>query len=174
MIFLICAVVGLIIGVIINLHEWGNFDGDTIMAGFLGGLMGVVVALLLWVGVMFLPADKIGVINTSSTNIHALADNARYSSSCSGSVFIIQHKSEEKLKYSYMYESAGKGYGFCEVNAQQCYLNFCDEQPHVVRNYLDFKSPALRWLFPDIYEDEYIFYIPEDAQVIDDYTIDFN
>ena len=62
MIFLICAVVGLIIGVIINLHEWGNFDGDTIMAGFLGGLVGVVVALLLWVSVMFLPADKIGVI----------------------------------------------------------------------------------------------------------------
>lgn len=174
MIFLICAVIGIIIGVIIEWRKWGYFDGDTAIAGFLGGLIGLIAALFLWMGVIFLPAEKIGVVNTSSTNIHALADNARYSSYCSGSVFIVQHKSEEKLKYSYMYESAGKGYGFNEVNAQQCYLNFCDEQPHIVHNYLDFKNPVLRWLFPDIYDDEYIFYIPEDAQVIDDYTIDFN
>ena len=174
MIFLICAVIGIIIGVIVNWREWHEFDGDTILSGFIGGIFGIGIALLLWVGAMCLPAGKIDVVDTDTTNIHALTDNARYSGSVSGSVFLIQSKTEEKLKYSYMYESAGKGFGFNEVNAQQCYLNFCDEQPHVVRNYLDFKNPVLRWLFPDVYEDEYIFYIPEDAQVIDDYNIDFN
>lgn len=173
MIFLICAVIGIIIGVIVNWREWHEFDGETVLSGFIGGLIGVVVALVLWVGVMCLPAGKIGVVDAHTTNIHALADNARYSSSVSGSVFLIQSKTDEKLKYSYMYE-CDKGYGFAEVCAHSSYINYTDEQPHVVHNYLDFKSPVLRWLFPDVYEDEYIFYIPEDAQVINDYAIDFN
>ena len=173
MIFLICLIVGIIVGVIIDLHEWGQFDGDTILSGFIGGLIGIGIALVLWVGVMCLPAEKIGVVDANTTNIHALADNARYSGSVSGSVFLIQSRTEEKLKYSYMYE-CDKGYGFAEVCAHSSYINYTDEQPHVVHNYLDFKSPVLRWLFPDVYEDEYIFYIPEDAQVIDDYNIDFN
>ena len=173
MIFLICAVIGIIIGVIINWHEWHEFDGDTILSGFIGCFFGIGVALLLWVGAMCLPAEKIGVIETNTTNIHALADNARYSSHVSGSVFLVQRKTDEKLKYSYMYE-CDKGYGFAEVCAHASYINYTNEQPHVTRNYLDFKNPVLRWLFPDVYEDEYIFYIPENAQVINDYTIDFN
>ena len=60
MIFLICAVIGIAIGVIVNWREWHEFDGDTVLSGFVGGLIGVVVALVLWVGVMCLPAGKIG------------------------------------------------------------------------------------------------------------------
>lgn len=173
MIFLICAIVGIIIGVIVNWHEWHEFDADTVLSGFIGCFIGIGIALLLWVGAMCLPAEKVGVVDTNTTNIHALADNARYSGYVSGSVFLIQSKTEEKLKYNYMYE-CDKGYGFAEVCAHASYINYTNEQPHVTRNYLDFKNPVLRWLFPDVYEDEYIFYIPEDAQVINDFTIDFN
>jgi hypothetical protein len=173
MIFLICAIVGIVIGVILNWREWHEFDADTILAGLIGCFIGIGIALLLWVGAMCLPAEKIGVIETNTTNIHALADNARYSSYVSGSVFLVQRKTDETLKYSYMYE-CDKGYGFAEVCAHSSYINYTTEQPHVTRNYLDFKNPVLRWLFPDVYEDEYIFYIPEGAQVINDYTIDFN
>lgn len=173
MIFLICAIVGIVIGVIVNWCEWHEFDADTILAGFIGCFIGIGIALLLWVGAMCLPAEKIGVIETNTTNIHALADNARYSNYVSGSVFLVQRKTDETLKYSYMYE-CDKGYGFAEVCAHSSYINYTNEQPHVTRNYLDFKNPVLRWLFPDVYEDEYIFYIPEGAQVINDYTIDFN
>lgn len=173
MIFLICAVIGIVIGMIIEWHEWHDFDGNTILSGFIGCFIGIGIALLLWVGAMCLPAEKIGVIETNTTNIHALADNARYSSYVSGSVFLVQRKTNETLRYSYMYE-CDKGYGFAEVCAHSSYINYTNEQPHVTRNYLDFKNPVLRWLFPDVYEDEYIFYIPEGAQVINDYTIDFN
>jgi hypothetical protein len=158
---------------VIEWHRWHDFDGDTVLSGFLGGIIGIGVALLLWVGVMCLPAEKIGVVDTDTTNIHALADNARYSSYVSGSVFLIQSKTEEKLKYSYMYE-CDKGYGFAEVCAHASYINYTNEEPRVTHNHLDLKNPILRWLFPDVYEDEYIFYIPEDAQVINDYSIDFN
>lgn len=173
MIFLICAIIGIVIGMIIEWHEWHDFDGDTILSGFVGCFIGIGISLVLWIGAMCLPAEKIGAIETETTNIHALADNARYSSYVSGSVFLVQRKTDETLKYSYMYE-CDKGYGFAEVCAHTSYINYTNEQPHVTRNYLDFKNPVLRWLFPDVYEDEYIFYIPEGAQVINDYTIDFN
>ena len=160
MIFLICALAGLVIGIVVSVMEWG-FDIENILYGILGALIGLLAALLLW-------------LKTSEMEVHALADNARYSSTVSGSVFIVQSRTNEKLKYSYMYECEGKGYGFDEVDAQQCYINYTEDTPKVVHQYIGYKNPVFRWLFPDIYEDEYIFYLPNDAQVINDFNIDFN
>ena len=173
MIFLICILLGIIIGVVINVVKWG-VDLETILFGMLGALIGLSVALVLWFGICFFPGSNPTIVDTSEVEVHALADNARYSSSVSGSVFIIQSRTDEKLKYSYMYMCEDKGYGFNEVDAKQCYINYTEDTPKVIHRYIDYKSPTFRWLFPDIFEDEYIFYIPEDAQVINDYTIDFN
>ena len=173
MIFLICILLGTVVGVVINVMEWG-FDIENLLFGFLGALAGLAAALILWCGICLFPGSAPAVINTSEVEVHALADNARYSSFVSGSVFIVQSRTNETLKYSYMYECEGKGYGFDEVNAKQCYINYTEDTPKVVHQYVDYKSPFFRWLFPDIYEDEYIFYLPEDAQVINDFNIDFN
>jgi hypothetical protein len=173
MIFLICALISLIIGVVVNVIEWG-FDVENILCGILGALIGLLVALLLWLGICIFPGSNPAVVNTSEVEVYALADNARYSSTVSGSVFIVQSRTDEKLKYSYMYMCEGKGYGFDEVNAEQCYINYTEDTPKVIRQYIGYKNPVFRWLFPDIYEDEYIFYLPKDAQVINDFDIDFN
>ena len=173
MIFLICVLLGIIVGIVINVMEWG-FDLETILMGMLGALIGLGAALVLWLGICIFPGSDSVVVNTSEVEVHALTDNARYSSTISGSVFIIQSRTDEKLKYSYMYMCEGKGYGFDEVDAKQCYINYTEDTPKVIHQYIDYKSPAFRWLFPDIYEDEYIFYLPEDAQVINDFNIDFN
>ena len=172
MIFLICVLIGIIAAVVIHVMEWG-FELENILAGILGALVGLLVALVLWLGICIFPGSGPVVVNTSEVEVHALADNARYSSTVSGSVFIIQSRTDEKLKYSYMYKCEGKGYGFDEVDAKQCYINYTEDTPKVVHQYIDYKNAAFRWLFPDIYEDEYIFYLPEDAQVINDFNIDF-
>ena len=173
MIFYICAIIGILIGFIVNISEWG-FSGESFFTGFVGGFAGLVAALILWLGIgCIVPSCDPIVINSTPTEIHALVDNARYSDTVSGSVFLIQHRNEENLKYSYMYYAEDKGYGFDEVDASKCYINYTDEAPHVVRNHMNYRGAIWRWLFPDIYEDEYIFFIPENAEVINDFAIDF-
>ena len=173
MIFLICCLIGLIVGIVLVYRDWG-WDIDMLLYGFVGTLAGLAVALMLWLGVgCFIPGCEPITVNSSSTEIHALADNTRYSSTVSGSVFLIQRYTNEKLEYSYMYFIEGKGYGFNEVDAKQSYINYTDKTPYVRCDYIDYKNAFCRWLFPDIYEDEYIFFLPEDAEVIDDFIVDF-
>ena len=172
MIFVICVLVGIGLGIWYNVKDWG-FDSDTIGSAFLGGLIGLIAALLIWLVVVLCPFQT-AVAESHTTNISALADNARYEGRVSGSVFLVQSRVDEKLKYSYMYEAEGKGYGFKEVPAATCYINYTDGQAYVRCDSYDYKSGFMRWLFPNIFGSEYIFYIPESAQVIDDFTIDFN
>jgi hypothetical protein len=165
--------VGIILGAIVQTREWG-FGLDTFVGGIIGLLVGFVAALVLWVTLCLFPGSEPATINCTTTKISALADNSRYSKQVSGSVFLVQRRTEEKLKYSYMYECPGKGYGFYEVPAEQCYINYTNEEPRVEIKYIDYQSAFLRYLCPDIYDNEYIFYLPESAEIINDYTIDFN
>lgn len=172
MIFAICIIIGLIVGVIIAYKEW---DWDILMLGYgvIGGLLGLIIGFGLWIGIA-LPADSHrAVVDTEEVEIHALVDNARYSSVVSGSVFIVQSRADEELKYSYMYKEEGKGFGFAEVDADHSYINYTKEQPHVKILTYDYDNAFLRWLLPNIFCKEYLFHIPEDSQVIDDFTIDF-
>ena len=172
MIFVICIVIGLIAGVIIAYKEW---DWDILMLGYgvIGGLLGLLAGAVLWIGIA-LPCDSHrAVVDTKEVEIHALVDNARYSSVVSGSVFIVQSRANEELKYSYMYKEEGKGFGFAEVDADHSYINYTKEQPRVKILTNDYDNAFLRWLLPNIYCKDYLFYIPEDSQVIDDFTIDF-
>ena len=174
MIFLICAIIGVIIAIVIETCNWGFDWMEALLTGMLGLLSGLILAVPLWLGLTCLPGAQPTTVSTETVEIHALVDNARYSSTVSGSVFLIQHRSDETLKYSYMYTEEGKGYAFAEVKAEQSYLNYTNDTPTVTHCRMDCKNPFLRWLLPDLYEDEYIFYIPYDAEVIDDFKIDFN
>jgi hypothetical protein len=173
MIFLICLLIAVIAVIIYDMIWWKEVDCETVLKGMLWGLISLVVALGIWLGVAcFNP--EVDVVSSETCEISALADNARYSSCVSGSVFLVQSRVNETLKYSYMYEVDGKGFGFKEVTASQCYINYSTDSPHVRIDHYDYTNGFLRWLFPNIYTDEYIFFIPETAQVIDDFTIDFN
>lgn len=173
MIFLICALIAIVIVIVYDVVKWKGADVETFLKCLLWSLISLAVALGIWLSVAcFNP--KVDVISTETCEISALADNARYSGCVSNSVFLVQSRVNETLKYSYMYKVDGKGYGFNEVTANQCYINYSTDTPYVQIDHYDYVNGFLRWLFPDIYGAEYIFYIPETAQVIDDFTIDFN
>ena len=174
MIFPLCIAIGIVATVAFNIYFEGFDFLETILMGLLGSLLGFLAAVLLWLGLAGLPGAQPVVADTYTTEIHALVDNARYSSATSGSVFLIQHRTDETLKYSYMYMCDGKGYAFKEVDANQCYINYTNETPKLVYHRRDCQSAFLRWLLPDFYEDEYVFYVPYDAEIIDDFEIDFN
>ena len=159
--------------IVYDLIKWKEADFETFLKCLLWSLISLLVALGIWLGVAcFNP--EVDVVSSETCEISALADNARYSSCVSGTVFLVQSRVNETLKYSYMYEVDGKGYGFKEVTASQCYINYSTDIPHVRIDHYDYTNGFLRRLFPNIYADEYIFYIPETAQVIDDFTIDIN
>lgn len=172
MIFVVCMVIGAIIGVILAYREW-DWDILMIVDGFIGTLLGLLVSVLLWVAIAAPLDNHIDVIETEEVEIHALVDNARYSSIVSGSVFIVQSRTDAELKYSYMYKEEGKGFGFAEVDADHSYINYTKEQPRVEILTYDYDTAFLRWLLPNVFCKEYLFHIPENSQIVDDFTIDF-
>lgn len=172
MIFVVCMVIGAIIGVILAYREW-DWDILMIVDGFIGTLLGLLASVLLWVAIAAPLDNHIDVIEKEEIEIYALVDNARYSSTVSGSVFIVQSRTDAELKYSYMYKEEGKGFGFAEVDADHCYINYTKEQPHIEILTYDYDTAFLRWLLPNVFCKEYLFHIPEDSQIVDDFTIDF-
>lgn len=173
MIFLILPLITIVAVIIYDLVKWQELDSGTGLKCFVLSFISLIVALGIWLGVAYFN-PKVDVVSTETCEISALADNARYSGHVSGSVFLVQSRVNETLKYSYMYKVNSKGFGFKEVSASQCYINYSTDAPYVRIDHYDYANSFLRWLFPNIYKNEYIFYIPEDAQVIDDYNIDFN
>lgn len=151
--------------------EWGY--------GFVFGLLASLAAVLcvLLLSLCFAGAP-VEVIDTDTHEIHALVDNVQYEGRVSGSVFLVQSRVDEELKYNYMYMVEGKGFGFKSVKATSCYLNYLEnptDTPYVKILHSDWASPVLRWCFGDGWctKTEYIFYLPEGADIIDDFTIDF-
>ena len=176
MLIIILAIIGLILGIVYEYSTLLEFDGTTVLCGFLGSLMGTIIGFfsVLFISTYATYNCETEIIETEEAEIYAIADNPRYSNVMSG-VFIVQSITNEELKYGYMYKIEGKGYGFAEVSAERSYLNYTNEQPKIVINTYDYSSKILRKLGIFLIEEkEYIFCIPEDSQVIDNYIIDFN
>ena len=159
------------LGIGISEGEWGY--------GFLFGLLaGAVAILIVLLASMCFVGAPAGVIDTETHEIHALVDNMQFEGKVSGSVFLVQSRVDEELKYNYMYNVEGKGFGFKSAKATSCYLNYLEDPsdaPYVKILHYDWKSPILRWCFGESWltTTEYMFYLPEGANIIDDFTIDF-
>lgn len=150
--------------------------GCGFLFGLLFGALALVIVLLISLGFAGAPTD---IIDTETHEIHALVDNMQFEGKVSGSVFLVQSRVDEELKYNYMYEVEGKGFGFNSAKATSCYLNYLEDPtdaPYVRILYYDWESPILRWCFGQCWNTttEYVFYLPEGADIIDDFTIDFN
>ncbi len=148
----------------------GTFQ-DGLLGGIAGCLLGVLFALCLW---CFSAGAPMEVTSTQTYEIRAIADDPRYSGVVSRSVFMIQAKVDESLVYNYMYNEPGKGFSFGKVSAESSYINYTTDTPCVEINCYDYQSEFFRWLFPNPKDNEYIFYLPESAQIIDNYVIDFS
>ena len=177
MLLFICIIIGLVLGIVAEYSTFHDFDGTTLLSGFAGGIAGTVIGLLsiLFISIYATYNCETEIIETEEVEIYALADNPRYSNVMSG-VFIVQSITNEELKYGYMYKIEGKGYGFSEVSAEHSYLNYTNEQPKVIINTYNYSNKMLHKLSIFLMKNntEYIFYIPEGSQVIDNYIIDFN
>lgn len=170
MLFLLIPIVFIAVWIVVGI---GESDGTY---GFLSGLLSSIgVGLLCMILSVSIECNaNVDYKMAESCEISALVDNARYSHTVSGSVFLIQARTDEDLKYSYMYYEEGRGYAFGEVDAEDSYINYTDEQPRLERYEPYFTNEFVHWLlgYP-VSSNYYVFYLPHDAEIIDSYVIDF-
>lgn len=156
---------------------WLGIQEEDILGGFLHGLLAALIAIILCFGscVVIECTSDIEYEIAESKEISALVDNARFSHTVSGSVFLIQTRTDTTLKYSYMYYEDGRGYAFNEVNAKYCYINYTDGTPRLDIYHPYFTNRFVKWLLrsPGFAGNDYVFYLPQDAEVIDSFVIDF-
>ena len=159
--------------VFVLVFAYAIWDGEPAFGfpvALLSGLLSLMITFVVGMGLQGAPTE---VAHSETYEIHALIDNARFSGRVAGNVYLIQSHYDEDLEYSYMYMVEGKGYAFNEVNANRCYLNFINGEPYLMKNTLRFQNEALEWLIGYCGGPEYIFYLPNGAEVIDDFVIDF-
>ena len=71
-----------------------------------------------------------------------------------------------------MYAVEGKGYNYGSIPAENAYINKTSNSPHIETYDVRYANSIIEWLFPCIDSDEYIVYLPEDAQITNEYIID--
>ena len=113
--------------------------------------------------------------------ISALADNVTHSHQVSSTAFLIainaQVAETDDLKYRYMFYEDGFGYTFDEVEAKYSYLNYGNANPRleIFKPYIT--NSFSQWLIGDmalISSYKYVFYLPENAEIVNDFIIDWN
>jgi hypothetical protein len=155
-----------------NIVEYNDFF-DYVLGIVASFAIWGITFFLIWLGVEMGIDPKQKVINTEIVELSAVVDNVENTSYLSGNIFVIQAYSEEELKYYYMYKDSEKGLAYGEANAKNCYINHTDEQPYLKILSYDYSNWFMKWAFPTPGNTEYIFYLPEDAKVIEDFEIDF-
>jgi hypothetical protein len=163
--------------VFIGVWIWVSIQEGEFFGGFLAGLLSALLAAVLCFGTCAVVecASDVEYEVVESKEISALVDNARFSHTVSGSVFLIQTRTDSTLKYSYMYYEDGRGYAFNEVNANCCYINYTDDVPRLEIYEPVYTSKFITVLFgyPIFTSYDYVFYLPKDAEIIDSFVIDF-
>ena len=163
--------------VFIGVWIWSGIQEGSIIEGFLAGfVMTLIVAILCFgTSVVVESVSDVEYEMAESKEISALVDNARFSHAVSGSVFLIQTRTDSTLKYNYMYYEDGRGYAFDEANAKSCYINYTDGTPRLDIYHPYFTNGFVKWLIgcPGFASYDYVFYLPKDAEVIDSFVIDF-
>jgi hypothetical protein len=158
------------IGVII----YGIYEGEVGLGIVLGLTISVAVFLILVLLVgLFGACLPMEVVETETIEICALADNSQLEGQISGNAFLTRGTIKGKLKYQFLYKEEGKGYAYKAVDATDSYINYTDETPYVAIHTYAPKGKFYRWAFGTFPSyTEYIFYLPEDAIIIDNYIID--
>lgn len=154
-------------------------DGyDGFMDAILGGLIGLTVGAVLCF-VVILPihrvvdnyADKT-TDKVATHEISAFADNFEFDGRVSGNIYLASGYVDEKLKYGYMYAVEGKGYSYGSIPAEDTYINKTSDSPRIETYDVRYANSVIAWLFPCMSNNEYIVYLPEDAQITNEYIID--
>lgn len=162
--------------VFIGIWIWRGIE-EGVIGGFVSGLVAALIAAFFCFNICLIFAwnSDIEYEIVESKEISVLADNARFSHTASGSIFLIQTRTDTGLKYSYMYYEDGRGYTFDEVDAKSCYINCTDGIPRLDICHPYFTNEFIKWFLgrPIFINCNYVFYLPQDAKVIDSFAIDF-
>lgn len=167
-------IVPAVVFIVAFLYCWifGGEPGFGIILGFLLACAGIICVLT--AGLCFTSESNMQIGQIDTYEIHALVDNASYEGHIAGNVFLISSYVDEELEYRYMYKVDGKGYAFGSIDADQCYLNTTSGTPVLEVRHQEYKNDFLKWAFGDPEASpEYIFFLPEDAEIIDEFKIDF-
>jgi hypothetical protein len=147
---------------------------DTILGGLLGILIGFFLCLLVILPIHCAVDDCAEKVTdkTATHEILAFADNFEFEGRVNGNIFLTSGYVDEKLKYGYMYAVEGKGYSYGSIPAEDSYINKTSNSPHIETYDVRYANSIIEWLFPCMDSDEYIVYLPEDAQITNEYIID--
>lgn len=140
--------------------------------GFLAGLGSIIVSLIVFFIICAFPFGGVESYDTTH-NLHALVDNYQTEGSVYGNIFIIRGTIDEELQYQFMYEVEGKGWTTEEIDADRVYLNFNCERPQYIIRQERRANPALEKWFPYFGNTTKILNLPDEAQIIDSYIVDF-
>lgn len=161
--------------ILVIFTAWALWERESCLAimGVAMSVLGLLIAMLF--GLLLSPIVPQGVVETETHEIYALADNMQFEGQLVGNVFLTRGYIDEELKYNYMYKIDDKGYAFNSVNAKDSFLNTTNDTPCVVINHICSTSDVFNFLFLQHWDCqyEYIFYLPPNADIINDFTIDF-
>ena len=165
MIIAVCAIVGLVIGLVYWIYKGHYFEDFlyVLAIGAIGLILGATIFLFSQFCFSTTDFDS-DLIET--TNLVSLTDNYGFE----GSAFIFSSCVNSELQYTYLYKSE-RGLTTKTVDADDTYLRYTNNTP-VIEKYAE-KHPnwLINWLFVPggTY---YIIYIPEGSVVTNQYSID--
>lgn len=159
-------------------HDSGVNAEDFLLPWFASLLVGILVlALASLFACIFVDcfAEKEPVV-VETIEINALKDNFLVEGSGSGSILISSVYIDEELNYTYKYYTDGKGWTTATIPASDSYINKLPEgeKPYIEIREMMPVSKAIRFWFTEAtYGREYIIYVPYDAQITEEFIIDF-
>ena len=171
MIMIICAVVAMVIflGVTIRDYgfEWGFFF-MSFLVGIVGSLVGIVITVIAMAIFSSTPIEDCKIVETDKIELIALKDNFQIE----GSVFLFSSIVNEKLEYTYIYET-DMGLTTQSIRADDAYIKYIDENetPYLQAWEVRPRSNFIYYMFcPGYYK--YTIYLPYGSVIENVYEID--
>lgn len=175
MLALIFVIFGFLIGMFSCWADQGYFDGDAIICGFIGFLIGILLIVLVFLPLCCIADTEVDYIER--VELHALSDNMALEGYVANSIFLARVQVGEELRYQYLYEVEDRGYAFGSVDAKRSYLNRLanDEySPRMDIIHYKHKSKIAQTLLVCLKDNEYIFWLPSNAEIIDTFQVDLS
>ena len=171
MICIICAITAAVIFLVISIKdwgfEWGNFLFSILvgLGGFLAGLLIILFASAIFSST---PIEDCKIVETDRVELVALKDNFQIE----GSAFLFSSVVNEKLEYTYIYET-DMGLTTNSIRADQAYIKYIDGDatPYIQTWEVRPHSNFVNWMFCLGYY-RYTIYLPQGSVIENVYEID--
>ena len=171
MIWWLCVLIGIGVGIWITIDNYGDFREGAAMSalcGFCGFLIALIICLIASCGTFTIVDTDV----VSTTEICALNDNTMVNGHIGGGIFCASGYIDEDYVYVVLVNT-DKGLKIETYKTDKTYVQYTDETPRVeeIRNGV---SKGADFFFGDGFMDttEYIIYIPTNSQVANNYVID--